>query len=361
MKFMKKFKIRQFEFDIPVVQGGMGIGVSWDRLAGTVSKYGGLGTISAVGTGYYQGGKFVEQSVNGRPLNVQNSYSAEALREIFKNARKLCGDKPLACNIMHVINDYPRVVKDAIEAGANIIVTGAGLPIDLANIVSDYPDVAIVPIVSSARALKIITHRWKKAGRLPDAVVVEGPKSGGHQGVKVEELFSDAHTLEAILPDVVRERDATGDFPIIVAGGIFDATDVRKFMDLGADAVQLGTRFVATEESDASELFKQRMVELKEEDIIIIKSPVGYPARAMRTPLTERLQMNEKIQCISNCVGPCKRGEGARSVGYCIADSLGDAILGRDETGLFFTGSNGYRVDKITTVKSILDELRSGF
>lgn len=358
---MKGFKIRNFEFTIPVVQGGMGIGVSWDKLAGTVSSLGGLGTISAVGTGYYQDCRFADKVIKNRPLDVASSYSKEALKEIFKNARKICGDRPLACNILHVINDYARVVKDAIAAGANIIVTGAGLPLELASLVEDHPEVAIVPIVSSGRALKIIAHRWKKAGRLPDAVVVEGPMSGGHQGVKEEELFSEEHTLEAILPGVVKERDILGDFPIIVAGGIYDADDVRKFMSLGADAVQLGTRFVATEESDASDLFKQKMVDLKEEDIIIIKSPVGYPARAMRTKLTENLQENSKIQCISNCIAPCKRGEGARKVGYCIADSLSDAIRGIDESGLFFTGSNGYRVDRIMSVKELLDELRPGF
>ncbi|MGL4662996.1 MAG: NAD(P)H-dependent flavin oxidoreductase [Culicoidibacterales bacterium] len=358
---MKGFKIRNFEFELPVVQGGMGIGISWDRLAGTVSNLGGLGTISAVGTGYYQGGKFANRLVKGRPFDSASSYSPEGLKEIFKNARKICGNKPLACNILHVINDYARVVKDAIEAGANIIVTGAGLPLELASLVIEHPEVAIVPIVSSARALKIIAHRWKKAGRLPDAVIVEGPKSGGHQGVKVEELFSEEHTLEAILPDIVKERDTLGDFPIIVAGGIYDAEDVRKFRLLGADAVQLGTRFVATYESDASDVFKQKMVELKEEDIIIIKSPVGYPARAMRTPLTDSLDENGRIQCISNCVAPCKRGEGARKVGYCIADSLADAVRGLHETGLFFTGSNGYRVDKIISVRELLDSLIPGF
>lgn len=358
---MKGFKIRNFEFELPIVQGGMGIGVSWDQLAGTVSSLGGLGTISAVGTGYYQNCKFAERLIKGRPLDVANSYSTEALKEIFKNARKICGDKPLACNILHVINDYARVVKDAIAAGANIIVTGAGLPIELATLVKDNPEVAIVPIVSSAKALKIIAYRWQKAGRLPDAVIVEGPKSGGHQGVKVEELFSENHTLEAILPDIVEERNRLGDFPVIVAGGVFDADDVKKCCALGADAVQLGTRFVATHESDASDVFKQKMVDLKEEDIIIIKSPVGYPARAMRTKLTENLKENGRIQCISNCVSPCNRGNGARKVGYCIADSLADAVRGVSETGLFFTGSNGYRVKEIISVKELLGILKPGF
>lgn len=354
---MNGFKIGKYEFTIPVVQGGMGLGISWDKLAGTVSSFGGLGTISAVGTGYYQNSKFMKESINGRPLDVMNTYSKEALKEIFKNARKICGDRPLACNIMHVLNDYGRIVKDAIEAGANIIVTGAGLPLELAKLTVDHPEVEIVPIVSSDRALKIICHRWNKAGKMPGAIIVEGPKSGGHQGVKAEDLFKPEHQLEALLPPIVAERDKWGDFPIIVAGGVYNHEDIQKFLSMGASAVQMGTRFVATHECDASPIFKEMMVNLKEEDIIIVKSPVGYPGRAMRTELTDNLVPRSSIKCISNCVGPCKRGEGARGVGYCIADSLGDSWLGKRETGLFFTGSNGYRVDKILSVKELLVEL----
>ena len=359
---MKPIRIGKYNIDIPIIQGGMGVGVSWDQLAGTVSSLGGLGTISAICTGYYQNMKFVEKSIDGRPLGAENTYSARALEEIFKNARKICGDKPIACNILHAINDYQRVVKDAVKAGANIIVTGAGLPLDLPSLVTDNPDVAIVPIVSSDRALRIIAKKWKQSsGRLPDAVIVEGPKSGGHQGAKKEELFLPEHQLEAILPQVVAERDKLGNFPVIAAGGIFDKEDIEKMFALGADAVQLGTRFIATNECDASDNFKQMLINSKEEDMLVVSSPVGYPGRAMKSHLVENLKPNEtSIKCISNCIFPCNRGVGARKVGYCIADSLGDSYMGRLETGLFFSGANGYRVNKMTSVKELLDELING-
>lgn len=356
---MKKLRIGQYEIEYPIVQGGMGLGLSWDQLAGTVSANGGLGTISSIGTGIYKNSKYAERTYGDkkRPVGVKSTYSRRALIEIFKEARKICGDKPLACNILNAINDYDRVVGDAIEAGANIIVTGAGLPLNLAKLVADAPDVEIVPIVSSGRALKIICSRWQRAGRLPGAVVVEGPKSGGHQGAKHDELFLPEHQLEAILPGVIEERDKWGDFPIIVAGGIWDSADIIKFMEMGADAVQLGTRFVATHECDASMALKEVMINAKEDDIQIVKSPVGYPGRAIRSPLTENLAPNEKVRCYCDCILPCGKGKGARGVGYCIAESLADAYDGVYETGLFFSGSNGWRVDCLYSVKELIDEL----
>ena len=361
MKELKGIKIGKHFIEKPIIQGGMGVGISWDQLAGNVSKNGGLGTISAICTGYYQNMRFVKKEINGRPFGTENAYNREALFEIFKNARKICGDKPLACNILRAINDYERVVKDALEAGANIIVTGAGLPLELPILTKDYPDVAIVPIVSSARALKIICKKWKAAGKMPGAVIVEGPKSGGHQGAKYDELFAPEHQLEAILPVVKEERDKWGDFPIIAAGGIWDHDDIQKIMELGADAVQMGTRFIGTHECDASENFKKTLINAKEEDIVIVSSPVGYPGRAVKTNLIENLEPNNnKIQCISNCVFPCGRGKGARAVGYCIADSLGDAQMGKLQTGLFFSGANGYKLKEIVHVKDLIDELMTG-
>ena len=215
-----------------------------------------------------------------------------------------------------------------------------------------------MPIVSSARALKIICKKWKAAGRTPGAVIVEGPKSGGHQGAKYDELFAPEHQLEAILPPIKEERDKWGDFPIIAAGGIWDREDIEKIMDLGADAVQLGTRFIGTHECDASPVLKQVLLDSKEEDIVIVSSPVGYPGRAVKTNLIKTLEPDtKKIKCISNCIFPCNKGEGARRVGYCIADSLGDAYLGRLQSGLFFSGANGYKLKEIVHVKDLIDEL----
>ena len=358
---LKGIKIGKYEIEKPIVQGGMGVGISWDRLAGNVAKNGCLGTISAICTGYYQNMRFVKNQVDGRPVGTKNTYNREALIEIFKNARKICGDKPLACNILHAINDYARVVGDALEAGANIIVTGAGLPLELPKLVKDYPDVEIVPIVSSARALKIICKKWKAAGKMPGAVIVEGPKSGGHQGAKYSELFAPEHQLEAILPPIKEERDKWGDFPIIAAGGIWNNEDIHKMMELGADAVQMGTRFIGTYECDASENFKQNLINANKEDIVIVSSPVGYPGRAVKTNLIKTLEPNtNKIKCISNCVFPCEHGKGANKVGYCIANSLGDAYLGKLQSGLFFTGANGYRLKEIVHVKDLIEELMTG-
>ena len=169
---MNQLKIGKHTIEKPIVQGGMVVGISWDKLAGTVSKEGGLGVISAVGTGYYEHKKYAHKLIQGKPYEVDNFYSQEALDKIIKNSRKICGDKPLAVNVLYAINDYGRVVKDACESGADIIITGAGIPTNMPEFTADYPDVALVPIVSSARALKLICKKWKRYNKIPDAVIV---------------------------------------------------------------------------------------------------------------------------------------------------------------------------------------------
>ncbi len=358
------FRIGKYDIKKPIIQGGMGLGISWDQLAGTVSAEGGLGVISSVGTGVYENRAYVEKIMGeGRPYEAKNFYSAKALRKIFENARKICGDAPLACNILYAINDYDRVVKDACEAGADIIITGAGLPLTLPEAAKDYPDVALVPIVSTAKALRILCRRWEKThGRLPDAVIVEGPLSGGHQGFKYDECFLPENQLENILPPVVEEAKKWGNIPVIAAGGIWDHDDIARMMELGAVGVQMGTRFIGTHECDASDTFKQVILEATEDRIKLVKSPVGYPARSVQTHLQETIKEGTapKIQCISNCVAPCHRGEEAKAVGYCIADRLSDAYEGMEETGLFFTGSNGYRLNEIISVQELMDKLMEG-
>jgi nitronate monooxygenase len=359
----KPLKIRNFTIQVPIIQGGMGVGISWDQLAGHVSKEGGLGIISSVGTGYYQDEAFIEKAINHRPFEAINFYSKRALEEIFKNARKICGDAPLGCNVLYAINDYGRVVRDACEAGANAIITGAGLPTNMPEFTKDFPNVALIPIVSSAKALKIICKRWtQRYDRLPDAVIVEGPKSGGHQGFNYDQCFLEENQLENLIKPVKEEIKKWGDFPLIAAGGVWDHEDIKQMIELGADAVQMGTRFIATKECDAHENFKNVLLEAKEEDIKLLKSPVGYPARGVRTNLIKLVEKREgpAVKCISNCVSPCHRGEEAKAVGYCIADRLSDAYLGDRETGLFFTGSNGYKIDKIITVKELMHKLVHG-
>ncbi|QHG91476.1 nitronate monooxygenase [Sulfurimonas sp. CVO] len=359
----KSFKIGKHTIEKPIVQGGMGVGISWDQLAGTVSKEGGLGVISSVGTGYYKNKEYASKLISGRPLDTFSFYSKEGFDAIIKNAREICGDKPLAANVLYAINDYGRVVRDACESGIDIIITGAGLPTNMPEFTEGYPDVALVPIVSSAKALKIICKRWQKRyNRIPDAVVLEGPKSGGHQGFTYEQCKMQENQLENLVKPVVEEAALWGDIPVIAAGGIWDKSDIEEILSLGARGVQMGTRFIGTFECDAHENFKKVLLDAKKEDIQLFSSPVGYPAQGVRTNLTKLVEKREGpvIKCISNCVAPCNRGEEAKEVGYCIADRLSDAYQGNLETGLFFSGTNGYRLESIISVKELMDKLING-
>ncbi len=359
----KSLQIGKYTIEKPIVQGGMGVGISWDKLAGNVSKEGGLGVISSVGTGYYQNKEFAGKLVDDKPLGEENFYSRDGFEAIIKNARKICGDKPLAANILYAINGYGDVVKNACELGVDIIITGAGLPTNMPEFTEGYPDVALVPIVSSAKALKIICKRWQKRyNKLPDAVVVEGPKSGGHQGFTYEQCKLPENQLENIVAPVVEEAAKWGDIPVIAAGGVWDKSDIEEMLALGASGVQMGTRFIGTYECDAHENLKQVLIEAKEEDIQLMSSPVGYPAQGVVSNLTRLVAKREgpAIKCISNCVAPCKRGVEAKEVGFCIADRLSDAYLGNLETGLFFSGTNGYRLDKLISVKELMTKLIEG-
>jgi nitronate monooxygenase len=359
----KSVQIGKYLIEKPIIQGGMGVGISWDKLAGTVSKEGGLGVVSTVGTGYYEDKAYAKRLVAQRPLEVENFYSKEGLNAIINNARKICGNKPLAANILYAINDYGRVVKDACEAGIDIIITGAGLPTNMPEFTEDYPDVALVPIVSSAKALAIICKRWQKRyNRLPDAVVLEGPKSGGHQGFTYEQCEMEEFQLENLVAPVVEEAKKWGNIPVFAAGGVWDKKDIEEMMALGAVGVQMGTRFIGTFECDAHDNFKDILLNCKKEDIQLMGSPVGYPARGVRTNLTELVEKREgpAIKCISNCVAPCHRGVEAKEVGFCIADRLSDAYNGNKELGLFFSGTNGYRLDKLISVKELMEKLVDG-
>ena len=360
---LKPLKIGKYEIKYPIFQGGMGLGISWDKLAGNVSLEGGLGIISSVGTGYYENRKFINKELNAKPFGSENFYSTRGLRAIIENARKICGDLPLGVNIMYAANDYARVVKDACEAGINIIVSGAGLPTNLPEFTQNFKEVALVPIISSAKALKIICKRWlQRYERLPDAVVLEGPLSGGHQGFTYEQCLDPEFSLFNLIPQVKAEIKEWGDFPLIAAGGIWDKNDIEKAISLGADGVQMGTRFIGTHECDADIGFKEVILAAEEKDIELIKSPVGYPARGIRTNLINLVEkrMGPKIQCISNCVSPCQRGKGAKEVGYCIADRLFDSFSGKKETGLFFTGANGYKLKELISVKELMHKLVHG-
>ena len=350
--------IRNFTVQIPIVQGGMGVGVSWDDLAGAVARAGAMGTVSSVGTGYWNTRSI--RTINGRPLKPVNFHNSENLKAIIRSAKeKSQGHGAVGVNILCAVTDYERQVRDSVEAGAQYIISGAGLPLRLPEYVGKA-DVALIPIVSSPRVVDLLCKRWKRHGRLPDAIVLEGPKSGGHQGFTYEQCLDPAYRLEVLTPAVLKTCKAWGNIPLIVAGGIWDRKDIDRYMDLGVAAVQMATRFIGTYECDASDLFKRVLIASQKNDIKLIKSPVGYPARGLvTTPLIQRVQsgVRPKIPCISNCIDPCDHGTESNKVGYCIADALGDAQKGVYETGLFFSGSNGYRIMRLQSVQDIIDKL----
>jgi nitronate monooxygenase len=360
---MDSLRIGKWEVPIPIIQGGMGVGLSWEKLAGSVAREGAIGVVSAVGTGY-RFPEMVKRDKYGRPIGPHNTNSPEALKKILQMAYEIAGSKDavIGVNVLYAITNYAEVVRAACEGGAKIIISGAGLPLKLPEYTKDYPDVALVPIVSSARALRIIAKTWKrKYNRLPDAVILEGPLSGGHQGFKLEDCFKKEYQLENLLPSVLEEAKKWGDIPVIVAGGIWDKKDIEKFLSMGAKGVQMATRFIATYECDAPEVYKKLLLNIKKEDILLIKSPVGFPLRVVKTPFVEKLLegYNGWNGCVSHCVVPCKHGEEAKKVGFCIADRLGAAYLGNIEEGIFISGANGYRLKEqgIISVKELISEL----
>ncbi len=354
---LPSLKIRDFTLKLPIIQGGMGVGISWDNLAGAVAKMGCGGTVSSVGTGYWN--PKAVRMINGRPLKPANFHSSENLQAIIKSAlKKSCGGV-VGVNILCAVTDYARQVRDSVQAGARYIISGAGLPLRLPEY-AGKADIALIPIVSSSRVVDLICRRWKRHGRLPDAVVLEGPKSGGHQGYNYEQCFMPEFQLENVTPEVVKACKMWGNIPLIVAGGVWNKEDIEKFLNMGVSGVQIATRFIGTHECDASPVFKRVIINASSKDIKLMKSPVGYPARGVATtPLVQRVSAGyrPKIPCISNCITPCDHGKESNKVGYCIADSLSDAWLGHLDTGLFFTGSNGYRVTQLESVETIINKL----
>ena len=355
---LPRLKIRNLDLAYPIQQGGMGVGVSWEGLAGAVASAGCVGLVSAIGTGYH--GSANPKMRLGRPDGTESLNPPKALEWIVRAARERAeGRGAVGVNILCAIEGYESAVRASIAGGAQMIVSGAGLPLALPGYVGDA-DVALVPIVSSGRALQVICKQWqRKYNRLPDAVVLEGPESGGHQGFSHDGCLDPAHTLENILPEVLAERNNWGAFPVLVAGGVWDHADIQRFLALGADGVQMGTRFIGTFECDASPIFKEVILRAKAEDIGLMKSPVGLPARGVRTSLQRNIEAGTAplVRCVSNCLSPCGHGKGAMAVGYCIADRLADAMHGNEESGLFFTGSNGAKLRDLISVRDLIEEL----
>ena len=343
--------IGEIEFKHPVIQGGMGVGISLHKLASAVSRAGGLGVIAGAAIGL---------EAKEKIPNLKEADSYVLKQEIIK-AKELSAGAPIGVNLMVAVTDYEEKVKVAIEAGADVIISGAGLPLTLPA-VAEGKDVCLVPIISSARAAEIILKRWwTRYKRLPDAFVIEGPLAGGHLGFSEDELKDEnMPDLFSILDDVLflleKWRVKTGFVPpVIVAGGIYRGWEIKKALEAGASGVQMATRFVATYECDAHENFKNMYVKAKKEDVIIIKSPVGMPARALKNKFVMEMMEGKKrpVRCPYHCLKPCN----PRKVPYCIAEALIRAKRGDVEDGLVFCGQRVYEVDKIVSVQELFQEL----
>ena len=344
-----KLRIGDLTADLPIVQGGMGVRVSLASLAAAVAEEGGIGTISSIGLGDFEAAR-----------NEYERISREALQEEIRKARAMT-QGVLAVNFMGVLSNVEDLLRAAVQEGIRIIVFGAGLPMRLPKIVAER-DVNLVPIVSSARGAELVLRGWaKRFDRTAAAIILEGPLAGGHLGFTVEQLdHLEDYTLEALVPELVEAvkpyEDRFGEkIPIIAGGGIFNGGDIARMLSLGASGVQMATRFVCTEECDAAQAFKQTYLDAVEEDIVIIKSPVGLPGRAVRNKFLRDLETVDKlsINCPYHCLTVCKIAEAK----FCIAQALLNAYRGDIDHGLVFCGQNAHRIDKIVTVKELIAEL----
>ena len=336
----------------PILQGGMGVGVSLGGLAGAVAACGGMGCISTADAGYR------EPDFARDPVRANHRALAAEIRKAKDLAK---GAGMVAINAMVATQDYAAAIRTAVEAGVDAVVSGAGLPLELPGLV-DTPDVAIAPIVSSGRAAKLILRRWAKSfSRTADFVVIEGCKAGGHLGFSEEELLAGAcQTLDDILPEVLAEvRPYEAQFghpiPVFVAGGVFTGADMAHVTRLGAAGGQLATRFIPTVECDAAQGYKDVLLKARPEDVRIIHSPVGLPGRALNPPLVQALAEGRRFpprhcaRCLKTCDPAC--------VPYCITHALIEAVKGNVEEGLFFCGDNVGRLDRMYTVRELMDEL----
>lgn len=327
--------------------------ISGPKLAGAAARSGAVGTIASVGLAA------AHPDFNGRNYFEVNQ---KAIKEYLAQARKTAGPHGiLAVNCMVALTDYELHVKAACLGGAQIIISGAGLPLKLPEYTKDFPHVALVPIVSSLKAASLILRRWQKTyGRNPDGFVVETPLyAGGHLGARDEAMVTDPSlSLEKVIPELVNFLSEEGlDIPVIGAGGIWDKEDIKRVFSLGARGVQMGTRFAAAEEGDAHIRFKQAYVDASDEDVVIIQSPAGLPGRALRSPMVESY-LNGQVEskpCIANCLSHCRYRKERKT--FCIAQALVDACRGDWEHGLFFCGSNVSKVKSIEKVQDIVNSL----
>lgn len=350
MNTIKPLIIGDLIAKIPIIQGGMGVGVSRFSLASAVAKSGGIGVISSAHVGYD------EYDFETNPLGA----NLRALGNHIKKAKEISLGGIIGVNIMVAIKNYDMFVKEAIKAGVDIIISGAGLPSKLPALTKGS-SVKIAPIVSSAKAANLILKVWdKKEETTADLIIVEGPKAGGHLGYNLNQLNNvDDINYDEELLEIIKVAKIYGDkynksIPVIAAGGIFTGDDVKKYIDLGASGVQIGSRFVPTFECDAHENFKLSYINSKKEDISIVKSPVGLPGRAMKNTFIKNIEESSpEIKKCYNCLIPCN----PKNTPYCISLALINAVKGDTENGLLFCGSEAYKINKLSSVNEVLEEL----
>lgn len=338
---------------IPIIQGGMGVGVSRSKLAGAVAAAGGVGIISSAQIGFDE----ADFLSNHQEANLRS------LTKHIRLAKEQANGGLVGVNVMVALKDYEAHVRTSVEAGADVVICGAGLPANLPELVAGS-DTKFAPIVSSRKAAMVLLKRWdKKYQTTADFIVIEGPKAGGHLGFSREDLRRDQkNTLDydKEIQDIIKtvkeyETKYQKHIPIILAGGIFDAEDIRHAMELGTNGVQIASRFVATEECDASDAYKQAYLNATADDIRIIQSPVGMPGRAIHNAFLDRSEIQ-----IPRCLGCLAKCDPSR-IPYCITDALIRAVNGDVENGLLFCGENVSRIHEITTVPALMAELQTGF
>jgi nitronate monooxygenase len=344
-------KIGHLVSKLPIIQGGMGVGISLSGLASAVANEGGIGVIAAIMIGINE------------PCITTDGAQAHigGMKREIRKAKDLT-QGILGVNIMVASTDFGDMVRTAIQEGIDIIFSGAGLPLNLPGFLRDGDQTKLVPIVSSGRAASILCKKWlSRFNYLPDAFVVEGPMAGGHLGFKTEQLDDPDFALEHLMKDVIEtvepfERSEKKTIPVIAAGGIYNGEDIYNALQIGAAGVQMGTRFVATHECDADKAFKEMYVKAKAEDLMIIKSPVGLPGRVIRNEFIERINNGEKrpLKCPYHCIKTCDPEKSP----YCIALALECARRGKFKNGFAFAGQNAYRVNEIVSVKELINSLK---
>jgi len=351
---MPLLKIGSHVSELPIIQGGMGVGISLSGLSSAVANEGGIGVIAAAMPGIHE----PDIATDPDRANIR------VLRRELRKARAM-SHGILGVNIMVALTNFGDMVRTSIEEGVDIIFAGAGLPLDLPSYLTNGSKTSLVPIVSSGRAAMLLCKKWlSRYDYLPDAVVVEGPKAGGHIGFKSEQIDDPAFSLDHLVTDVIKavkpfEAKKSTRIPVISAGGIFTGEDIRRSLELGAAGVQMGTRFVATHECDADEAFKQVYVESTKKDMVIIKSPVGLPGRAVQNSFLEEVREGKRkpFTCPYHCIKTCNR----ETSPYCIAIALGNARKGKFNRGFAFAGKNAYRIKKIVFVKELMASLKKEY